>query len=221
MTSDLSWSFSNDWVVVSNIFCFHPETWGRFPFWLHPQKLTWNLEMMVSNRNLLFQRSIFRFHVNFWGCNIFQRGWFNHQPTDDNDDDDVFCRCFAWTCRCPGAIAAIFFLAKGRNARAHAVKAGKPSNVYRDQCRVYGIQSAYIHIIIFIYSYYIHLNSKLYWMFRTSAESPSHRFATNLCHWTTSLQERLDCYWLASEVLYAFWWFLIYKAHWWDKCFLI
>ena len=32
---------------------------------LHPQKLTWNLEMMVSNRNLLFQGSIFRFHVCF------------------------------------------------------------------------------------------------------------------------------------------------------------
>ena len=31
-------------------------------FWeIHPQKLTWNLEMMVSNRNLLFQGSpIFR-----------------------------------------------------------------------------------------------------------------------------------------------------------------
>ena len=27
---------------------------------IHPQKLTWNLEMMVSNRNLLFQGSIFR-----------------------------------------------------------------------------------------------------------------------------------------------------------------
>ncbi len=35
---------------------------------LHPQKLTWNLEMMVSNRNLLFQGSIFRFHVCFGGC---------------------------------------------------------------------------------------------------------------------------------------------------------
>ena len=32
---------------------------------LHPQKLTWNLEMVVSNRNLLFQGSIFRFHVCF------------------------------------------------------------------------------------------------------------------------------------------------------------
>ena len=39
-------------------------------FGLHPQKLTWNLEMMVSNRNLLFQGSIFRFHVCFGGCII-------------------------------------------------------------------------------------------------------------------------------------------------------
>ena len=35
---------------------------------VHPQKITWNLEMMVSNRNLLFQGSIFRFHVCFGGC---------------------------------------------------------------------------------------------------------------------------------------------------------
>ena len=28
----------------------------------------WNLEMMVSNRNLLFQGSIFRFRVCFGGC---------------------------------------------------------------------------------------------------------------------------------------------------------
>ena len=35
---------------------------------IHPQKLTWNLETMVSNRNLLFQGSIFRFHVCFGGC---------------------------------------------------------------------------------------------------------------------------------------------------------
>ena len=43
-----------------------------FPM-IHPQKLTWNLEMMVSNRNLLFQGSIFRFHVCFGGCK-FSRG---------------------------------------------------------------------------------------------------------------------------------------------------
>ena len=33
-----------------------------------PRKLTWNLKMMVSNRNLLFQGFIFRFHVSFAGC---------------------------------------------------------------------------------------------------------------------------------------------------------
>ena len=45
-------------------------------FWIliisiRPPKLTWNLEMMVSNRNLLFQGSIFRFHVCFGGVYIF------------------------------------------------------------------------------------------------------------------------------------------------------
>ena len=40
--------------------------------YLLPRKLTWNLKMMVSNRNLLFQRSIFRFHVSFRG-NIFKQ----------------------------------------------------------------------------------------------------------------------------------------------------
>ena len=34
-----------------------------------PRKLTWNLKMMVSSRNLLFQGFIFRFHVSFPGCN--------------------------------------------------------------------------------------------------------------------------------------------------------
>ena len=36
-------------------------------FFHTPQKFTWNLEMMLSNRNLLFQGSIFRFHVCFGG----------------------------------------------------------------------------------------------------------------------------------------------------------
>ena len=31
----------------------------------------WNLQMMVSNKNLLFQGSIFRFHVCFGGCKYF------------------------------------------------------------------------------------------------------------------------------------------------------
>ena len=39
---------------------------------VHPWKLTWNLEMMVLNRNLHFQGFIFRFHVCFGGC-IFER----------------------------------------------------------------------------------------------------------------------------------------------------
>ena len=40
----------------------------RYQFYT-PWKLTWNLNMMVSNRNLLFQGFIFRFHVSFPGCN--------------------------------------------------------------------------------------------------------------------------------------------------------
>ena len=52
-----------------------PSTWGEIPdpnirpfsgeqWWLPSQSLTWNLKMMVSNnRNLLFHRLIFRFHV--------------------------------------------------------------------------------------------------------------------------------------------------------------
>ena len=39
---------------------------------LHPRNSTWNLEMMVSNRNLLFQGSISRFHVCFGGCTCIQ-----------------------------------------------------------------------------------------------------------------------------------------------------
>ena len=35
---------------------------------IHPQSLTWNLKMMVSKRNLLFQGLIFRFHVKLPGC---------------------------------------------------------------------------------------------------------------------------------------------------------
>ena len=35
-----------------------------------PRKLTWNLKMMVSNRNLLFQGFIFRFHVCFLGIEL-------------------------------------------------------------------------------------------------------------------------------------------------------
>ena len=33
-----------------------------------PRNLTWNLKMMVSKRNHLFQGLLFRFHVKFQGC---------------------------------------------------------------------------------------------------------------------------------------------------------
>ena len=37
---------------------------------IHPRNLTWNLKMMVSKRNHLFQGRLFRFHVKFRGCNF-------------------------------------------------------------------------------------------------------------------------------------------------------
>ena len=44
--------------------------WGMMGdiVYVPPRKLTRNLKMMVSNRNLLFQGFIFRFHVSFPGC---------------------------------------------------------------------------------------------------------------------------------------------------------
>ena len=71
--NDLDWPRSSD--LISQKSC-ETEV-GKWIGWrmnshkakkhIHPQKLTWNLEMMVSNRNLLFQGSIFRFHVCFGG----------------------------------------------------------------------------------------------------------------------------------------------------------
>ena len=49
--------------------------------YIHPQSLTWNLKMMVSNRNLLFQGLTFRFHVKLQGCNIFLMDWNNQLET--------------------------------------------------------------------------------------------------------------------------------------------
>ena len=47
------------------------RTWNQS---LHPRKLTWNLKMMVFNRNLLFQGVIFRFHVSFRECTSAKQG---------------------------------------------------------------------------------------------------------------------------------------------------
>ena len=40
-----------------------------------PRNLTWNLKMMVSKRNLLFQGLLFRFHVKFQGCKWLGSKW--------------------------------------------------------------------------------------------------------------------------------------------------
>ena len=52
------------WIVIGSIHWRHPES-------LHTQSLTWNLRMMVSKRNLLFQGLIFRFHIKLQGCQGF------------------------------------------------------------------------------------------------------------------------------------------------------
>ena len=44
------------------------DPWDGGPLYIHSRKLTWNLKMMVSNRKLLFQVSIFGCHVSFRGC---------------------------------------------------------------------------------------------------------------------------------------------------------
>ena len=121
---------------------------GGVLFWwsfLHPQKLTWNLEMMVSNRNLLFQGSIFRFHVCFGGC---KRNWFenffvlviwrkskswvmlrfssNHQLYELPDDSTRgsarrFCRWFdeCWTKQAGGFLSSLSFHDFSKSKRHH------------------------------------------------------------------------------------------------------
>ena len=49
------------------------KTIGHFR--LLPRNLTWNLKMMVSKRNLLFQGLLFRFRVKFQGCMKFISFW--------------------------------------------------------------------------------------------------------------------------------------------------
>ena len=38
---------------------------------IHPGKLTWNQKITYLKRTIIFQTSIFLFHVNFPGCNCF------------------------------------------------------------------------------------------------------------------------------------------------------
>ena len=60
---------SHLWRAAIHRVRFSEENGWHF-FWNHPLpslKLTWHLKMVVSNRNLLFQRSIFRCYVSFQG----------------------------------------------------------------------------------------------------------------------------------------------------------
>ncbi len=50
---------------------------------IHSLKLTWPLKMVVSNRNLLFQGSIFRGYVSFRGCNLFLGPSCKLKPSSD------------------------------------------------------------------------------------------------------------------------------------------
>ena len=49
---------------------------ARLCCWVHSPSLTWNLKMMVSKRNLLFQGAIFRFHVKLWEGKFWNFGAF-------------------------------------------------------------------------------------------------------------------------------------------------
>ena len=57
-------------VSIRGIRCAHKAELNTEVWWfrLLPRSLTWNLKMMVSKRNLLFQGLLFRFHVKFQGC---------------------------------------------------------------------------------------------------------------------------------------------------------
>ena len=80
--------------------------------YLPPRKLTWNLKMMVSSRNLLFQGFIFRFHVSFPGCNLiiilfnsfiyhleaerFPTSWLFHLVNYERRHNDTSPFCWCW-----------------------------------------------------------------------------------------------------------------------------
>ena len=62
------WSLLEKWMSSHSV-----KTIGHFR--LLPRNLTWNLKMMVSKRNLLFQGLLFRFRVKFQGCMKFISFW--------------------------------------------------------------------------------------------------------------------------------------------------
>ena len=63
-----------------------PKEW----FLVHPWKLTWNLKRRVSQRNLLLEGSIFRFHVSFRRSKHVQSVNFNHSARLSQFDYGIF-----------------------------------------------------------------------------------------------------------------------------------
>ena len=69
---------------------------GRLEYnYLHPGRLTWNLQISHLERKIIFQTSMIMFHVNLPGCNMFRcclgrkkilvlrlRAWYTALPTD-------------------------------------------------------------------------------------------------------------------------------------------
>ena len=80
--------YSSNW-MISPIFGVEiKHIWNHnlviFISLLHTRNLTWNLKMMVSNRNLLFQELIFRFHVSSTGCILCWENPWNQTPPPSN-----------------------------------------------------------------------------------------------------------------------------------------
>ena len=87
---------------------------------IHSRKLTWNLKMMVSNRKLLFQVSIFGCHVSFRGCNSVVQTINFHYPKVGRKE----CRNLPWTLIWP-AIKPLFLRGGtlgGDRLRSHETK---------------------------------------------------------------------------------------------------
>ena len=91
-------------MVVTGVFLHPRQKWSYSygPLYLHSTSLTWNLKMMVSKRNLLFQGTIFGFHVKLWEgrtdfsvpvwhVGIFRFRWCRPQPSLASNE----CRCRA------------------------------------------------------------------------------------------------------------------------------
>ena len=85
---------------------------------VNPQSLTWNLKMLVSKWNLIFQVPIFRFHIELQGCIA---GGYTVESCSPRPV--VSCpHCLEWAADFRPARPACFFFRrwrKGRNGSQH------------------------------------------------------------------------------------------------------